>query len=195
MNRQGEKYSSDYSIILLKQLKNERQCVCMCVQKHNMEARSSKHCCRGKTICVTYSECLSVALVIQHLKHMRRIILPYVACLVTLSHKRYNFRVVKNYWAWNVCFDFLYKCVWYISHSKTNSAIYCHKWIIVFVQSTAALVRFWWKLDCLAALVRFWWKLDCLNWFSKNTQISNFLKIRSLGSCGKTDGQTKRRRS
>jgi len=25
-----------------------------------------------------------------------------------------------------------------------------------------------------AALVRFWWKLDCLNWFSKNTQISNF---------------------
>jgi hypothetical protein len=41
----------------------------------NVEARSRNHCCCGKAISITYSECVSVALVIQHSKHMRRIIL------------------------------------------------------------------------------------------------------------------------
>jgi hypothetical protein len=34
-----------------------------------------------KAISITYSECVSVALVIQHAKRMRRIILSSVACL------------------------------------------------------------------------------------------------------------------
>ena len=37
--------------------------------------------CHGKSTSITYSECVYVALVIQHAKRMRRIILSAVACL------------------------------------------------------------------------------------------------------------------
>jgi hypothetical protein len=47
----------------------------------NTEARSRNHRCRGKAISITYSECVSAALVIQHAKRMRRIISSSVACL------------------------------------------------------------------------------------------------------------------
>jgi hypothetical protein len=62
----------------------------MCVQC-NIQARSRNHFCRRKAISITYSECVSVALVIQHAKRMRHIILSSVACLAlpyffTLSH-------------------------------------------------------------------------------------------------------------
>jgi len=69
----------------------------------------------------TYSECVSVASVIQHTKRMRRFILPSVACLAlplfsTLSHKRHDSRGGgrrrkgrgRAYSTRNVCFDFLY---------------------------------------------------------------------------------------
>ena len=63
----------------------------------NTEARWHNHCCRGKTINISYSECFSVALIIQHEIRMRRIILLSMACLAlpyfyTLSHKQHDFR-------------------------------------------------------------------------------------------------------
>jgi len=52
-----------------------------CTYKSNMVARSRNHSCRGRAITFTYSECVTVALVIQHAKHMRHIILSSVACV------------------------------------------------------------------------------------------------------------------
>jgi hypothetical protein len=64
--------------------------------KSNIVARSRNHCCRGRAISITYSKCVSVALVIQYAKHTRRVTLPSVACpalphFPTLSHKRHDF--------------------------------------------------------------------------------------------------------
>jgi hypothetical protein len=38
-----------------------------------------------------------------------------------------------SYWTWNVCFHFLYKVAWNISHSKKNLERYCHKCKNVFM--------------------------------------------------------------
>ena len=72
----------------------------MFVQR-NIEVRWRNHCCRGKAIIITYSECMFVALVIQYAKRMRRIIfhfwtvrlLPHFS---TFSHKRHDCRKKKN---------------------------------------------------------------------------------------------------
>jgi hypothetical protein len=52
--------------------------------------------------CVTYSECLFVALGIQNAMHMRPIILPSVSCSAlqyfsTLSNKRHDFLEKNSY--------------------------------------------------------------------------------------------------
>jgi hypothetical protein len=57
------------------------------------EARSRGHSCHGKSISIIYSECVFVALVMQHVKRMRSITLSIVArpatpYFSTLSHKR-----------------------------------------------------------------------------------------------------------
>jgi len=48
------------------------------------------HCCRGKAISITYSECVFVALVTQHEKRMRSVMLsvtcPAVPYFSALSH-------------------------------------------------------------------------------------------------------------
>ena len=43
--------------------------------KHNIETRSYSHFCRGKTVSITYSDCVLLALVIRHAKRLRRAIL------------------------------------------------------------------------------------------------------------------------
>jgi len=47
----------------------------------NIGRRSRSNCCHGKAMCVTYFECVSVALGILHTKRMGRIVLSSVACL------------------------------------------------------------------------------------------------------------------
>jgi hypothetical protein len=65
--------------------------------KRNIVARSRNHCCIVKTVSITCSECVFVALVIQHAMRMRQFVLPSVTCssllyFCTLSHKRDDFR-------------------------------------------------------------------------------------------------------
>ena len=64
--------------------------------KHNTEMRTPNTFYPGKDVSITYSECVFVALVIQHATPMPRIILTSVSCLAvsyfsTLSHKRARF--------------------------------------------------------------------------------------------------------
>jgi hypothetical protein len=60
--------------------------------KRKKGARSRKRFYGGKAMSITYSECVSVALVIQHAQRMRHIFLLYVACLASL----YFFHIVSQ---------------------------------------------------------------------------------------------------
>jgi len=67
------------------------------MDKCNIDARSRNHYCRDRAIIITYSERVSVALVVQHATRMRRTIMSSVACLdlpyfSTLPHKRHVLR-------------------------------------------------------------------------------------------------------
>ena len=42
-------------------------------RKRNIESHSRNHCYRGKTVSITYTQCVFVALVTQHAKRMRHI--------------------------------------------------------------------------------------------------------------------------
>ena len=57
--------------------------------ERNIDARSSNNCCLPKTRNITYSECLSVPIVIQHAKRMRLIVLSFVACLGVFHFPHY----------------------------------------------------------------------------------------------------------
>jgi hypothetical protein len=103
-----------------------------CTYLRNTEARSRNHSCRGKTVNITHSECVSVALVIQHAKRMRRIVLSSVACLAvpyfyTLSHKRHDFRG-KKVIEYKMCvLSSSTAFIWNTSRFKKNSTRYYNK--------------------------------------------------------------------
>jgi hypothetical protein len=50
-------------------------------KNNNNHVPSRNHLCFGEAISITYSECVSVALVIQHPKHTCPIILTSVSCM------------------------------------------------------------------------------------------------------------------
>ena len=63
--------------------------------KHITEVRTLSTCYHGKAVSITYSECVSIALVIQHSTRVPGIILTSVACLIlsyfsTLPHKLHD---------------------------------------------------------------------------------------------------------
>ena len=139
--------------------------------KCNIEVCLGNHCCRGKAVIIIYSECVSVALVIQHAKHMHRIILSSAACLAP-----WYFYQTKN------VFWFSLQLVPEIFLTLRRI-----QWDIIINVNTSAC-----KVPVIP--VRFEWNLNFLNRFLKNIQISNFINLLQVRlSCSMcTDGQTDR---
>ena len=71
-----------------------------------------------------------------HAMRMRHIVICGLSgstIFFTISHTRYDFRK-KNYWTWNVCFDFLYNSVWNMFHSKKKRMRYDQKCRYIVLQ-------------------------------------------------------------
>ena len=145
--------------------------------------RSCNHCCNGKSISITYSECVFVDLGFHHAMCMHHIVicgLLAVHYFSTLSHKRHDFRkkMLMNM-----------KCVLIssttsvcnISPCKKKWSRYDLKCILVFTWSS----RYYCTMPMKLAFSR--------QIFAKYSYIK-FYENPSRGSwavpCGRTDGQT-----
>jgi len=100
--------------------------------------RSCNHCCSEKAISVTYSECVSVALVIQPAMRIYRIMLSFVARTALpqfckLTQESHDFRGEK-FTEHKMCvLIFSIRFVSDIPHSKKNSSRFYHKCTGVFM--------------------------------------------------------------
>jgi len=125
--------------------------------------------CSSKKISITCSGTMFVAVGIQHAMRMRHIVSCFLpasrTCFHIISQKAW-FSEKTSYWTWNVYFSmFSTNVVWNISHFKKNWARCGQKTYV------GLHVKY---LLCLSVFNESWKFLDR---FSKNTQISNFLKI------------------
>ena len=83
--------------------------------RRNMETRSRNRCCVEKHLSITYSDCVCVALVIQHAMRRSLSLLPYFC---PLFHKRRDFR--RNVYDHKMC-------VLIVSTTYTWNIYYCKK--------------------------------------------------------------------
>jgi hypothetical protein len=62
--------------------------------ERNIEARSHDHCCHGKAMGITYSECVFVLLIIQHAKRVRHIVICGLSgCTKFFPHDLINSKI------------------------------------------------------------------------------------------------------
>jgi hypothetical protein len=83
------------------------------------------------SVCVCLYSCLSCSICKSPLLCAILYVLSFVTCTAvpTLSHKQHVFRgeVIEH----KMCFDFLYRFVWNISHSKNISTTYDHTGMLI----------------------------------------------------------------
>jgi hypothetical protein len=131
--------------------------------KRSIEERSRNYCYRGKAISITYFECVSVVLVVQHAMCMRLIILLSVTCLAVPYFSK-----------------FLINSTIFLKKLQT---IKCVLWFSLQLSSEVSVTlrrihREKSSCKLTVVLVRVCGNLNICDRFSKNIQISNFMKIR-----------------
>ena len=140
-----------------------------CTYKCNIDVRSPNYCCRGKSVSITYSECVSVALVTRHAKGMLCVVLSSVSCLVlqtfsTFSHKQHLLRKKKSLsMKYGSRFSPQILSEIFLIPGKIRRDVIIH------------LTRFSCKVPVV--LVRFYCKSNFLDRFLKKNKKSNFMKI------------------
>jgi hypothetical protein len=78
-------------------------------RKLNNEARSRNHVCREKAISITYFECVSVTLIIQHAKRLRYIVIRVLPGFAVFFYIHfYTILEKKKVIEYEICFDFPY---------------------------------------------------------------------------------------
>jgi hypothetical protein len=137
-------------------------------------------------IIITYSQCVSLAVIIQYAMCMRHSILssvvsPAVQYFSTLSHKTHNFGG-KIFGTWNVLiFSTIF--TWNIYHSNKNSTRYYHKCILVFMYSALYSCQIWIKVEFSRHISE---KCSHIKFHENPSSKSQIV------SYGRTDGQTDR---
>jgi len=103
--------------------------------KHTITTRSPNQCCRGKAITITHSECVSVALVNQYEKRMRRFIL---SCGLSGVYHIFPYYLINGMTCGSevtgheLCvLIFSTTSVWNISHSTKNCSRYTSTYVFM----------------------------------------------------------------
>jgi hypothetical protein len=138
-----------------------------CTYNVKLGARSRNHCCRAKAISITYSEYVSVVLVIDMQSvcavlycHLWPVWLYYIFPHYLINGTIFGKKLL------NIKCVF---CIYLQLLSETFLILRRIQWDIINVHRSSCKVP--------VILVRFKW-----NRFSKNTEIRNFMKIRPVGA-------------
>jgi hypothetical protein len=102
-----------------------------------MQACSCNYCCSRKTISISHSECVSVALIMEDKMLTRHVVLCGLSGSTVFFSHNHKSRTIseKKMIEHKMCFDFLYKLFWNIFHSKKNWVRYDNKCTLVLMWS------------------------------------------------------------